>query len=166
MSAGEVLHVLTLLDAAGVEAWVDGGWGVDALLGEQTRPHGDVDLVIPAGRSAEALDALAGAGYAVIRDLAPTAIAVRDDEGREVDLHLVIARPSGGAAQDLRGDPAMADAPPFRYGAPTVGRIAGVAVRCVDVETQLRAHEGYPLRDRDRMDLARLEAAFGGPPRR
>lgn len=32
------------LDTHGVPFWVDGGWGVDALLGEQTRSHRDLDL--------------------------------------------------------------------------------------------------------------------------
>jgi lincosamide nucleotidyltransferase A/C/D/E len=31
---------------AGIEVWVDGGWGIDQLLGEQTRRHEDFDLVV------------------------------------------------------------------------------------------------------------------------
>jgi lincosamide nucleotidyltransferase A/C/D/E len=42
----DVLDVLDRLNAAGIEWWVDGGWGVDALLGEETRTHNDLDLVI------------------------------------------------------------------------------------------------------------------------
>jgi lincosamide nucleotidyltransferase A/C/D/E len=34
------------LDAAGIDAVLDGGWGIDALLGEQTRPHSDLDLAV------------------------------------------------------------------------------------------------------------------------
>jgi lincosamide nucleotidyltransferase A/C/D/E len=34
------------LEKLGIEIWVDGGWGVDALLGEQTRPHKDLDIAI------------------------------------------------------------------------------------------------------------------------
>ena len=30
----------------GISVWLDGGWGVDALLGRQTRPHNDIDLFI------------------------------------------------------------------------------------------------------------------------
>jgi lincosamide nucleotidyltransferase A/C/D/E len=44
MTGADVLHVIDLLKAAGVPVWVDGGWGVDALLGEQTRLHDDLDL--------------------------------------------------------------------------------------------------------------------------
>jgi lincosamide nucleotidyltransferase A/C/D/E len=35
MTAAHVLDALERLEAAGVEAWVDGGWGVDALLGDR-----------------------------------------------------------------------------------------------------------------------------------
>jgi lincosamide nucleotidyltransferase A/C/D/E len=42
----QVLGVLEMLTAEGIVGWLDGGWGVDALLDEQTRPHADVDLVV------------------------------------------------------------------------------------------------------------------------
>lgn len=47
MDADEVVRVLDLLDRSQITVWLDGGWGVDALLGRQTRPHDDLDLVIP-----------------------------------------------------------------------------------------------------------------------
>ena len=37
MPAGEVVAVLDAMAARAVDVWVDGGWGVDALLGRQTR---------------------------------------------------------------------------------------------------------------------------------
>jgi hypothetical protein len=42
----DVIEVLDALDSAGVEWWVLGGWGVDALIGEQTRAHKDLDLAV------------------------------------------------------------------------------------------------------------------------
>uniref|UniRef100_UPI003F87D29B nucleotidyltransferase domain-containing protein n=1 Tax=Actinosynnema sp. TaxID=1872144 RepID=UPI003F87D29B len=42
----DVLAVLDLAEAAGARLWIDGGWGVDALLGERTRRHGDLDVVV------------------------------------------------------------------------------------------------------------------------
>lgn len=36
-----VLDVLAAFDAGGIDYWVDGGWGIDALLGRQTREHRD-----------------------------------------------------------------------------------------------------------------------------
>ena len=29
-----------------IEIWLDGGWGVDALLGKETRQHNDIDLFV------------------------------------------------------------------------------------------------------------------------
>jgi len=45
-SEREVLAVLERLERTGIECWVDRGWGIDAPLGAQTRPHRDLDLVI------------------------------------------------------------------------------------------------------------------------
>jgi hypothetical protein len=42
----DVIDIYTSLENLGVEIWIDGGWGVDALLGEQTRPHKDLDIAI------------------------------------------------------------------------------------------------------------------------
>src|SRR3954452_25100818 len=43
-TCSDVLSVLALADGAGARLWIDGGWGVDALLGGQTREHGDLDV--------------------------------------------------------------------------------------------------------------------------
>jgi hypothetical protein len=43
MSAGSAAGILAALDARDAEVSVGGGWGVDALLGEQTREHSDLD---------------------------------------------------------------------------------------------------------------------------
>jgi lincosamide nucleotidyltransferase A/C/D/E len=37
MEAPEVVALIDQLEQAGVAAWLDGGWGVDALLRRQTR---------------------------------------------------------------------------------------------------------------------------------
>src|SRR6266481_8512849 len=46
MNAADVISLYTDLESMGTSVWVDGGWGVDALLGEQTRPHKDLDIAI------------------------------------------------------------------------------------------------------------------------
>ncbi len=46
MSGDVVVQLLQLFEQHGIEVVVDGGWGVDALLGEQTRSHGDVDIAL------------------------------------------------------------------------------------------------------------------------
>ena len=71
MSSDDVAQVLDRLAACGIEAWVDGGWGVDALLGKQTRPHADLDLVIARRDCGAARTALAGLGLEHARDIEP-----------------------------------------------------------------------------------------------
>jgi lincosamide nucleotidyltransferase A/C/D/E len=41
-----LVDLLQLFESAGIEVWLDGGWAVDALLGAQTRPHKDVDIIL------------------------------------------------------------------------------------------------------------------------
>lgn len=37
MNSADVVDLYAHLTDLGIEVWLDGGWGVDALLGEQTR---------------------------------------------------------------------------------------------------------------------------------
>ncbi len=41
MQAHDVLEVINQLENVDVSVWLDGGWGVDALVGTQTREHSD-----------------------------------------------------------------------------------------------------------------------------
>jgi lincosamide nucleotidyltransferase A/C/D/E len=42
----DVIDVLDALEAESVHHWVAGGWGVDILVGSQTRAHRDLDLAV------------------------------------------------------------------------------------------------------------------------
>ncbi len=42
----EVVAICRAFEAADLPFWVDGGWGVDALIRKQTRVHSDLDLAI------------------------------------------------------------------------------------------------------------------------
>jgi lincosamide nucleotidyltransferase A/C/D/E len=46
MDSSSLLAVVGVLEAEGISVWLDGGWGVDALLGYQTRDHDDLDVVV------------------------------------------------------------------------------------------------------------------------
>jgi len=46
--AAAVNELLGLFERLRIHVWLDGGWAVDALLGEQTRPH--LDIVIEQSR--------------------------------------------------------------------------------------------------------------------
>ena len=97
------------------------------------------------------LAALAAADYArVLRDWRPTAVAVADGQGREVDLHLVTPTPDGG------GDRALPGGDSFHNPPPVGGTVGGRAVRCVDAPTQVRAHVGDPPSEKDHADMRLL----------
>jgi len=47
MSASASLALVQLMGQNGIDVCLDGGWAVDALLGEQTRRHAGLDIAIP-----------------------------------------------------------------------------------------------------------------------
>jgi aminoglycoside-2''-adenylyltransferase len=159
MGPAAVLGVLDALEGAGVRAGVTGGWGIDALLGRETRPHDDVDLGIADDAVAAAIDALAGVGYRVELDERPGRVQLNGPTGR-VDLHPIRWEADGHGRQvGLHGE--VFDYPPGSLDAP--GRIAGRIVRCGTPALQLAFHEGYAPRDHDRRDMQALAEAFGLP---
>ena len=156
VDSGHVLAVLDLLVEQGVVGWLDGGWGVDALLGEQTREHADVDLAVDMGALDRLVARLRVEGYEVLRDELPVAIALRHPDGREVDLHPLTLTPDGG------GDQQQPDGrPPWHYGAPATGQIDGRQVRCNSMDTQMRSHLGYQPDQNDHADMSALVRRFG-----
>ncbi|MET7425023.1 hypothetical protein [Dactylosporangium sp. NPDC005555] len=154
MDVAEVHTVLGALRSAGCPCWISGGWGVDALVGRQTRPHRDLDLAVDAGREAEALKALEALGYAVETDWRPVRVEVAKPGGGYVDLHPVVFGEDGDGRQ------AGLDGGWFDYpgGDLTTGTIGGRRVPCVSARLQVAFHQGYQPRDVDLLDLRLLEA--------
>jgi lincosamide nucleotidyltransferase A/C/D/E len=152
---GEVFAVLDALDRAGVRHWVSGGWGVDALVGRQTRPHRDLDLAVDADHEAAALVALASLGYGVETDWRPVRVEVGAPGDRWVDVHPVRFDADGyGTQADLDGG-AGYPYPPDGF---TTGVIAGRAIGCLSAAKQLEFHAGYAPRAVDAHDIALLKA--------
>lgn len=152
MEHAEVHRVLDALAAAGSRAWVAGGWGVDALVGRQTRPHRDLDLALDATGEAAALGALAPLGYAVETDWRPVRVELAAPGGRWVDLHPVSFDARGGGTQ------AGLDGVTFDYpaGCFVTGTIGGRVVGCLSAAQQVAFYTGYPPRAVDLADLALL----------
>ena len=46
MTEADVVEVLKWLSEGEIAVWLNGDWGVDALVGEQTRDHEDLDLIV------------------------------------------------------------------------------------------------------------------------
>ncbi|MET8154394.1 nucleotidyltransferase domain-containing protein [Actinoplanes sp. NPDC049668] len=156
MTADEVHTVLDALASVGCRAWISGGWGVDALVGRQTRAHRDLDLAIPADGEGAALDVLGRLGYVIETDWRPVRVEVAGPRGR-VDLHPLTFDEAGDGLQ------AGLDGAVFRWPRAdfTSGVIGGRRVDCISVGRQLLFHGGYEPRDVDRADLALLRRLAG-----
>lgn len=50
--------ILDLFEKHSVTYWLDGGWGVDALYGKQTREHRDIDINFDSEKTDEIITAL------------------------------------------------------------------------------------------------------------
>ncbi len=46
VTAQDAIAIYRRLVDNGIRVWLTGGWGIDALLGEQARPHKDLDLIL------------------------------------------------------------------------------------------------------------------------
>ena len=159
MTAADVLEILDRLDAAKVEWWIDGGWGVDALLGYETRAHDDLDFAIRAG-DIERLPAIFPEFRHVHEDQWPAAYVLRDVEGRELDFHPLEFDEDGNGWQPQAGGTCALWR---REALRASGRIGGREVRCTSAQFQVEAHvyEGYD--DVDWAAVTALCERFGLP---
>ena len=159
MTGERVLELLCVLDAAGVPATVDGGWGVDALLGTQTREHDDLDLVVALEHTARIRAALGPLGFTLHEDHLPVRFVLRNEAGEQLDMHTVDFDAEGDGVQP------QPSGKTFRYPPEgfVSGSIAGVSVRCISAAVQLACHRGYTPSAKDVQDVRALCSRFALP---
>lgn len=133
MDEARVVQALQTLEREGVIPCCMGGWGVDALVGEETRKHRDLDLIVTPQQQDAALRALAGLGYrkwydqpGSPEDPLAARIVVRDAGMRVIDVHPVDCIEAGLSI--------------------VAGSIGGHPVKCLSAEEQVRAHETFQKR--------------------
>lgn len=149
-SADFVLDVLECVP----DAIVDGGWGIDALVGRVTRVHDDLDLVLPAARLEAAVDALRPLGFVERIDEPPARVVLATPYDQRVDIHVV--RPTErGMVQEIAGGGR------FTYALHAEGTIHGRPVRCLSSGMQMVTHSLYEPDEQDRADVIALAGATG-----
>ena len=91
MSSSDLIELLRLLDEAWIDVWLDGGWGVDALLGRQTRCHKDVDIILPVWDVPKLREVLGRRRFVVKDGTPPNSFVLSNGLGLEVDVHKVVS---------------------------------------------------------------------------
>lgn len=160
MNASDVVELLDYLEDEEIDVWLNGGWGVDALLGRQTRDHHDLDITISIADRQRFTEVMEAAGFRTYRvDNKYNWVLVDADE-RLVDVHLVDLSRTIKAGSGLRmyGP----DGLPFEVGSlDGLGSIEGRPVKCETAESQVQGHIGYEPDEGDYQDVLALCQAFG-----
>jgi lincosamide nucleotidyltransferase A/C/D/E len=157
--------VLETLDRLGIHVWIDGGWGVDALTGKQTREHLDLDLAVDQHDLSRITQVLGHLGFRHDRTVEPglpARLVLRDSRSRQVDVHPLVFDTDGDGWQQLSESGHAWGSYPAEHLRAT-GTIAGWEVRCLSPELQARFRMGYEWSERDEHDLHLLANHFGVP---
>jgi lincosamide nucleotidyltransferase A/C/D/E len=154
MTAEDAVELVKLFEQNQIEVTLDGGWGVDALLGEQTRRHDDLDIVVAYQAVTQLRGSLEKKGF---RDISRANtrecnFVMGDEQGRLIDIHTYTFDPDGH--------------PEFGIDFPLesligVGSIMGYPVRCVSGESIVNFHTGYPVDEKDYHDVKALCQCVG-----
>lgn len=153
MHATQVVQFWQDARQLGLDICIDGGWAVDALLGAQTRSHGDLDIALPATQVPALRGMLAAQGFGEVPRLDSWEhnFVLETPKGNTVDVHSYVLNPDGSnragvayCAEHLGGE----------------GVILGVRVRCVPPDWLVRFHAGYDVDEIDWHDVRLLCEKF------
>jgi lincosamide nucleotidyltransferase A/C/D/E len=148
-----VVSLLEVAEELSVTLWIDGGWGVDALIGRQTRTHNDIDVFIESNNAAKFIDELKRARYKEKQmDYTTSFHSVWVQGKNTVDLHLFEFDARGAVVYEGETYPSWV------LGGH--GVIGGVEVLCMTPEAQLLFHQGYELDEHDKHDVKLLCETF------
>lgn len=163
MTTEDASELYELLRRTNIRCWVMGGWGVDALVGSQTRAHHDLDVLVLAEDLRSLRQLFNDRGFAIKHvweaenrlvdvdgETWPTAFVAADNNGLELDVHVVELR--NGIVVPVcnvpwRFDPGSLDGR---------GVISGRPIACLAARTQVAMHNGYELPEAHKRDLELL----------
>lgn len=156
MGAADVIEFVELLAQHGISVCIDGGWGVDALLGRQTRRHNDLDIAVEHRDVPKIRALLQARGYQDVPrdDTRDCNFVMGDGQGRLIDFHSYTFDSAGNL---VFGVPYPLDSLTGQ------GNIAGQPVCCISPAWMVRFHTGYPLDENDYHDVKLLCRQFDIP---
>jgi lincosamide nucleotidyltransferase A/C/D/E len=156
MTIDDVLGFLDSMDEAGIDVVVDGGWGVDALLGHQTRAHLDLDIAVRHRDVPLLTKVLHRNGYSEVHreDTHTYNFVLGDSRGRRIDVH----------SYEFDAEENLLFGIAYPYDSLTGrGTIAGRPVRCISPERMVEFHAAYDGAEKDRQDVLAICQKFGLP---
>lgn len=166
MSAETLIKIHDDLKNLGVEMILDGGWGVDALLGKQTREHRDVDFFIDQKDLEMVKKYFADQGYKPSETEPATAWHfLLESNEYAVDIHVLDIDGKGRGWYGPKENNAIFEADSLSG----VGSINGVEFRSLTPEYRVKCltkafgvitRTGYTLKDTDYEDIAKLCKQF------
>ncbi len=159
MTPEALIELLQLFESAGIETWLDGGWAVDALLGAQTRPHKDVDIILRVSDLRGLREILGSRGFEIQGGGTESNFVLADSSGLEVDVHAIVFDGDGNGVYRMEnGSDWIFPVAGFSGR----GIVQGIGVRCLSPETQVLCHaQGYVPTEKDLRDMELLQARFG-----
>jgi lincosamide nucleotidyltransferase A/C/D/E len=160
MDARDVLAFADRMKIARIEFWLDGGWCVDALVGEQTRDHDDLDIAVPLEQADAYRATMEAASFTLFRDDGPYCYVLTDVEDRRVDVHF-FDRSTTNINDDGREVFGGIAYPIDAFGA--TGTINGRPLPCCTGEFMMYAHTGYEPDADDFADMRVLHERLGTP---
>ena len=122
---------LATLEKASIQVWLDGGWGVDALVGEQTRDHADLDIILSSTDVPKLQEALLIIGFHIKAGGSAVNFILADEQGREIDVHPIEFDHRGYGFFTLL-DGRRWPFPPAAFAGQ--GRVSGRPARCLSAD--------------------------------
>ncbi len=156
VTAQDAIELLDLMESVGIEVTLDGGWGVDALLGYQTRTHLDLDIALPSRDLPVLRRLLIVAGFVQIPtgDTWEHNFVVQDDRLRRIDVHSYILDTDGSNVGGVAY---------VSHHLTGTGSIRGRTVGCIPVDAMIAFHLEYEPDADDYADVLALCQAFDRP---
>ena len=159
MTASALKEILDLLDRASIDVWLDGGWGVDALLEGQTRLHRDVDIIVRVSDVPEVQRLLDQRGFSIKEGSPPHSFVLANGLGLEVDIHAVEFDDEGNGISRMQNREDWIY-PQVGFGGR--GKVEDVKVKCLPPAVQVHCHaHGYTPVEKDFQDMEKLHQKFG-----
>lgn len=153
MNAEDVIWLYDELSKNDIQVWIDGGWCVDALLGNQTREHHDLDIAVSHKDNLKLRQLLESWGYSELkRDDSTDWNYVMQETEHTIDIHVF----------EFDDDKNNIYGIEYPYDSLTGrGQIDGRDVNCISPEWMFKFKTAYTPKPKDLDDVRALAEKFG-----